>query len=133
MRRSIALPILAVTALATVTPSTRAQQGASPSAAVEPEALAALNRMGTYLRTLKAFRVQVETSTEDALYTGMNVTFSGETDLLAQSPNHLRADVTSDRQERTYLYDGKSFTLFARRVNYYATVPAPPTTGELAD
>jgi hypothetical protein len=43
-------------------------------------------------------------------------------------PNRLRADVKSDRQERLYLYDGKSFTLYARRVNYYATVPAAATT-----
>ena len=33
----------------------------------------------------------------------------------------------------TYVYDGKSFTLFAKRVNYYATVPGPATIGELAD
>lgn len=30
-----------------------------------------------------------------------------------------------------FFYDGKSFTLWAQRLNYYATVPAPPTTGEL--
>ena len=31
-----------------------------------------------------------------------------------------------------YLYDGKSFTLYAKNLGYYATVPAPPTAGELA-
>ena len=31
------------------------------------------------------------------------------------------------------MYDGKTFTLFARRVGYYATVPAPATLRELDD
>ena len=31
------------------------------------------------------------------------------------------------------VYDGKSFTLFGKRVNYYATVAAPPTLAQLAD
>ena len=47
-------------------------------------------------------------------------------------PTGLRAEVANDRHERLYLYDGKSFTLFAKRLNYYATVPAPPTIGQLA-
>jgi len=55
------------------------------------------------------------------------------TDLLAQRPDRFRAEVNGDRQSRPYLYDGREFTLFARRVGYYATVPAPPTTGELVD
>ena len=41
--------------------------------------------------------------------------------------------MANDRRERMYLYDGKTFTLFAKRLNYYATVPAPPTIGQLAD
>ena len=133
MRRSIPLSIVLATALATVAAPIRAQPGAATSPDVEPEAIAALERMGNYLRTLKSFRITTQTSTDEVLDNGMKVTFSGVTDLLAQAPNHLRADVTSDRQQRLYLYDGKAFTLFARRVNYYATVPAPPTIGELAD
>ena len=43
----------------------------------------------------------------------------------------MRIEVTSDDRHRLYLYDGKNFTVWARLVNYYATVPAPPTIGEL--
>lgn len=105
----------------------------TPASAVEPEAMAALNRMGSYLRTLKAFQVQAATTTDEVLDDGEKVQFHGVTDLLARVPNGLRAEVVSDRQHRTFLYDGKSFTLFAQRVGYYATVPAPPTLAELAD
>ncbi len=32
-----------------------------------------------------------------------------------------------------YFDDGKTFSVWARRMNYYATIPAPPTLRELAD
>ncbi len=132
MRRSRPLSILLVAALATVATPTRGQSP-PPSPAVEPDAIAALERMGSYLRSLKAFRVTANVATEEVLDDGLKVTFTGLTDLTAQMPSRLRAEVASDRQERLYLYDGKAFTLYARRVGYYATVPAPPTIAELAD
>jgi hypothetical protein len=48
-------------------------------------------------------------------------------------PDRLRLTTSSDRKERLFLYDGKNFTLFAPRKNFYSTVPAPPTIRELAD
>jgi hypothetical protein len=101
--------------------------------AVDPDAVAALKSMGTYLRTLKAFEVEATTTKEAVLDSGEKVQFGGVTHAIAQPPNRLRVDVDSDRQEREYIYDGKSFTLWAQRPNYYATVPAPATIGKLAD
>jgi hypothetical protein len=102
-------------------------------AAVEPEAMAALQKMGTYLRSLKAFQVDAAISDEVVLVDGEKVQFDGVTNILARLPDRLRIDVNSDRRDRLWLYDGKQFTMFARRVNYYATVPAPPTIAQLAD
>jgi hypothetical protein len=95
--------------------------------------MAALDRMGAYLRTLKAYQVRAATTTDEVLDDGEKVQFDAVTDLLARVPDGVLAEVVSDRQQGTYVYDGKSFTLFAQRVGYYATVPAPPTLGELAD
>ncbi len=100
---------------------------------VEPEAMAALQRMGAYLRSLKAFQVEAVTSTEDVLEDGQKVQFAGVIDGLARMPDRLRILVSSDRRDRLYVYDGKEFTMLAQRVNFYATVPAPPTIGRLAD
>jgi hypothetical protein len=134
MKRSILVVLGLAFGLAA---SSRAQEVAPrpkpPSPAVEPGALAALNSMGTYLRTLKAFQVRAATTTEDVLDDGEKVQYAAVTDLLARMPDRVRAEVTSDLQHRMYFYDGKSFTLFGRLVGYYATVPAPPTVGELAD
>ena len=112
----------------------RAQQpDAQKTDMLEPAALEALNKMGAYLRSLKDFQVQAQITTEDVLTDGEKLQFSHTTNILAVMPNRLRAEVIGDRKSRLFLYDGKSFTLYARRVGFYATVDAPPTIGQLID
>ena len=104
-----------------------------PTASHDQDAIDALNKMGAYLRTLKAFQIRATTTKEDVLEDGQKIDFETAVDLLARPPDRLRLEVNSDRQQRLFLYDGKNFTLWAERVNYYATVPAPPTIIQLAD
>lgn len=99
----------------------------------EPEAIAALEKMGGYLRTLSTFAVNGVGSTEEALTTGQTIDYPGSVDLLAVRPNRLRANVYSTRKRREYFYDGKTFTVFAPRQGYYAAIEAPPTIKELLD
>jgi hypothetical protein len=100
---------------------------------IEPEAMGALDQMGAYLRTLKAFQVQADVTEEDVLTDGQKVQFANTTKILARVPDRLLAEVDGDRKTRRFVYDGKTFTLFAERAGYYATVPAPPTIIELVD
>lgn len=106
---------------------------ADDKAAVDPAAMAALQKMGTYLRTLTAFQVEAATTDEDVLDSGQKIQYGGTTTILAHMPARLRAEVENDRNHRLYLYDGKTFTLFGKRLNYYASVPAPGTIAQLAD
>jgi hypothetical protein len=99
----------------------------------DPAAIKALEDMSTYLRTLKAIQVHVVTSRDEVLEDGQNVTFSGTVDMIAERPNRLRAEVITDKQHRMYFDDGKTFSVWARRANFYATIPAPPTLRELSD
>ena len=110
------------------------QQAAPPaSSGIDPDAVAALDRMGVYMRSsVKAFQVRAVTTRDHVLDNGLLTTTDGRVDLVAQLPGRLRIDAKGDGKERMYLYDGKSFTLYAKNVGYYATVPAPPTAGELA-
>jgi len=100
---------------------------------IDPAAMAALDKMSTYLRTLKAFQVQAMETTDDVLDNGQTVQSDRVVDMLAVRPNRLFAEIKGDDIHRFFLYDGKNFTMFAQLVNYYATVPAPPTIGELID
>jgi hypothetical protein len=121
-------PILAM-ALAAVATQARAQ----PASDLDPDAMAALDKMGIYLRSLKAFQIRAAITTENVLDDGQKVEIDSVADLLVDRPDKLRMEATGDRQHRTYFYDGKTFTLFAQRLNFYATVPAPPTIIELID
>jgi hypothetical protein len=129
-RRSRVLTSLTVLVLAAGA-GALAQGQAQPQ--IEPDAMAALQRMGAYLRSLKAFQVDAVTTSEEVLEDGQKVQFSSETNVVARVPDRLRVSVNGDRRDRLWVYDGKELTLFARRVNYYATVPAPPTIGQVAD
>ncbi|MBK7973723.1 MAG: DUF2092 domain-containing protein [Deltaproteobacteria bacterium] len=133
----VALTVAAACASAqqpsTTAPAPSGSAVSSTDPALDPAAMDALQAMGAHLRTLKDFQVEVTTTDEDVLEDGQKVQYSGVTNLLAQMPTRLRAEVVNERHDRMWLYDGKEFTLFARRLNYYATVPAPPTIGQLAD
>jgi hypothetical protein len=98
---------------------------------IDPDSMAALTRMGTYLRALKAFQVVATTSRDDVMEDGQQIQLDSEVNFLVRFPDRLRVEVTSAEQHRLYLYNGKTFTVFAERVNYYATVPAPATVGKL--
>jgi len=103
----------------------------------EPEidlsVLAELERMGTYLRTLKTFQLKADVVTEDVRTDGQKVQTLRVVDLVARRPNRLYADITNDRQRRLLFYDGAHFTLYAPRSTFYATVDAPPSIERLVD
>jgi len=109
------------------------QASEAQQAAIDPAAMEALKSMGTYLRGLKAFQVDSETTHDDVLEDGQIITESRTSTLMAVRPNLLRAELKSDDKDVLLFYDGKNFTVFGKLVDYYATVPAPPTLAELVD
>jgi hypothetical protein len=100
---------------------------------IDPDAMDALNKMGAYLRSLKAFQVNSEVTQDDVLDDGEIITDIRTNTLLSVGPNLLRAELKSDDKDVFLFYDGKNFTVYGKLSNYYATVPAPPTTAQLVD
>jgi hypothetical protein len=129
-----ALLLLAIP-LQTQTTSAQTPKAATPSTNddINPDATAALNAMGSYLRTLKSFQVTAVTTKDDVLDDGELIQFDPQVNLLARMPDRLRVEITNAQKHQLYFYDGKTLTLYAQRVNYYASVPAPPTIGKLAN
>jgi hypothetical protein len=99
--------------------------------AIDAKAMAALQKMGTYLRGLSAYRVQAVTTDEDVLEDGQKIQYSESVDILAKTPSHVWAQVVSDRRERILFYDGKTLNVFAPRVGYYASLQSPGTIAQL--
>jgi len=119
------------TCLALLSGSLGAQATTPPR--VQPEAIMALRLMGAYLRSLKAFTVDASTTRDEVTPRGENVEVGGTVQYLVRPPDHLRADVRTDRKQRQIMYDGRVLTVFAPRLLMYATVPAPPTIGTMLD
>ena len=108
-----------------------AHQADAAAPAIDPDAMEALNKMGAYLRSLKSFQVEGDVTNDDVLQDGQIIQNASKVNLLVAKPNRMRVEVTSDEKHRLFLYDGKNFTVWGKLVNYYATVPAPPTIREL--
>ena len=98
---------------------------------LEPEAVAALERMGAYLRTLTTFGAAADVTSEEVLPSGQKVQYTGAIDLVATRPNRLRLNLDSTRKRRQYFYDGRTLTIFSPRQGFYATLDAPPTIHEM--
>src|SRR5262245_44719283 len=115
MRRLYLAGMLACVCLSAT--ATGQQTPASPS--LDQGAMAALGKMGTYMRTLGAFQIHSTTSREDVLDDGQKIASDGVVDILVRRPDRFMAEINTDAQHRMFFYDGKTFTIWARRMNYY--------------
>jgi hypothetical protein len=129
--RSVACAAVVAAMLATHESIAGAQ--ASDTSKIDAGAMAALAKMGAYLRTLNVFQVTGVVSTDDVNEDGQMIQSTKTANMLVQRPNHMFVDVTSDRQPRQMYYDGNTFTLFAPKLKFYTQISAPTTLIALAD
>jgi len=88
--------------------------------------------MGAYLRTLNMFTLNVTGSRDEVLLNGQKIQFEGKLTYKYRRPNGLFLSHDTDRVQRKFYFNGKNFTLYAPRMHYYATGPAPATVKDLA-
>jgi hypothetical protein len=101
---------------------------------IDPQAIAALERMGAFLRAQSSMKVTAETTTDEVLDNGQKVQRSGVATLEVSRPDRLRADVISDRRnEQLMFYDGRTFTIYQPALDYYGSFKAPPTLAQLVN
>jgi len=112
------------------TPPTSAP-AASAAPAIEPGVLDELNRMGAYLRTLNMFTLQIDGTIDEVLLSGQKVQFGGKAVYKFHKPDGLFLSLDTDRQQREFYFNGKTFTLYSPRMHFYASTPAPATVREL--
>lgn len=106
---------------------------AEAAPAIDPTALAAARRMGGYLRTLKSFEI-VSSATVDLIDDdGVKIVVPMNTTYKIRRPDAFLIEMTTDKKARRFFYDGKSFTVFAPKVGYFASISAPATIAETVD
>ncbi len=100
---------------------------------VEPDAVAALQRMSAFLQTLKGFELATDSSLDLVNDHGERLTLGGTAHYKFRRPNGFLIDLKTDYKNRRFYYDGKQVTIYAPDFGYYATAPAPPTVRETLD
>jgi hypothetical protein len=96
----------------------------------DPDAMAALNKMGAELRTHQNFDMKSDVTMEDVLEGGQKLQYAGTIEVLARRPNAFKISMVSDMKNRQLYYDGKTITQYSPKLGYYASIPAPDTIGE---
>ena len=106
------------------TPKPSAQASAQK---VDPNAVKALRDMSAYLQSLSTFRLESQTSLDVVTNDGQKIQYDGVVHYKVRKPDAFVIDVVSDSWNRQYTYNGKEFTLYAPKLGFYSTVPAPAT------
>ena len=83
--------------------------------------------MGAYLDTLKTFGLTADTTLDVVTVDGQRLQLDGVATYKVRRPNGFVIDLKSDIKNRTFVYDGKTFTISAPELKYYASVAAPAT------
>ncbi|MCX7097330.1 MAG: DUF2092 domain-containing protein [Methylococcales bacterium] len=105
----------------------------APKPVIEPEAIAALQKMGGFLRSLKSYQVDFKLTKDEVLESGQKIMVDGASNLIVQAPDrfHFSTKIEEATIDLQFFYNGKEFTIFGNTDKYYATVAAPATTREL--
>lgn len=128
MRHTLIYALAALGGIALTTTTGLAQEPA-----VEPAAIEALDKMAAHLRTLEQFRLIATTSQDDVFEGGQLVEVAGRTVYTVRRPDRLKVEVTTDKADREFYYDGKIVTQFAPALGYYSVFEAAPTIAETFD
>lgn len=118
-------------ALASQAPAQKAAPkpaAAKPAAApkVDPAAVKALGDMSRFLQSLSTFRLTSEATLDLVTNDGQRIQSDGVATYRVRKPNAFVIDLKGD-WNRQYVYDGKTFTLYAPERGYFASWPAPAT------
>lgn len=105
----------------------------SERAQVDREATAVVRRMADYLTSLRTFRVTADSTTELVLDTGQKIQVLATSHVAVQRPNRLRSERRGPLAHITFLYDGRTITMYGRRHNLYAQAEAPPNLDQALD
>ena len=96
--------------------------------AVDPAALAALEKMGGTLRGLQRFSVRSDAEIEVVLDSGQKIELDQAIQYRVHKPGHLRVDMKGANFERQVFFNDGQLTIWAPQKKYYAAVATQAKT-----
>ncbi|NOQ80435.1 MAG: DUF2092 domain-containing protein [Gammaproteobacteria bacterium] len=100
---------------------------------IEPKADKILKQMSQYLAGLKQFEITAQSTVETVIDSGQKIMLEHANKVVIKRPNKLFASRLGDVAKQSFYYDGKSLTVNAQHLGFYASVDAHPTLSETLD
>lgn len=98
---------------------------------VDNEALEILKQMNDYLLSRPAVSFRAIENEEEVLDNGQKIMYSKEIRFEMVRPNKFHVQLHSTESELEMFYDGTSFSLLNKDLNFFATVAAPSTSSDV--
>lgn len=129
---SAGLAMMLALAVAPVSAQTMADTAGNAGVdSVDPQAIAILDRMGTYLRSLQRFGVRSEATRETVFDNGQKLQLLEAATYNVANPDRMVVEVRSDRRLWRAYYDGQTMSVVEPARNAYVTFPASGTVGQV--
>lgn len=106
---------------------------AAEKAVVEPDAIDALNRMSTNLKSMKSFAVSASMASDLVLADGQKIQVDNTVDFAVNKPNQLFVQSYGATFMREATFDGKLLTIYSEPSMLYASTESGKTLHELLD
>ena len=125
-------------AIIAIVGATTAACGASEAAppakkAIDPQADMLLREMSNQLASTRALTFDADHTLEAVTKQGEKLQFVARSRVAMQRPDKVRSDRLGAVVDATLYYDGKTITIFGKRLNMYATAAAPGTIDDAID
>ena len=104
---------------------------AAPQDVLDPDAAAALNRMGAALRALNSFEVRADATIETVYEGGYKLQSLSRTTYTVQRPDRMVVDIRGDTTHRRFYYDGKTMTVVGMKIGKYVQFPLSGSIAEV--
>jgi hypothetical protein len=101
----------------------QAKQEETP--AIDPQAREIAQKMCEFMKSQKAFSFKAEVTDDRLTDNGEPVQYSFDLDADVRRPDGLRIKGEGDLLSKEFVYDGKTFTLYDKTHNVYATEEVP--------
>ncbi len=92
----------------------------------DPKAFKVLESARNFLRSHKQLVMHTEGTFEEVLLNAQKLQYANNGSVYLHRPNKMRINVKGDQKDQEYYYNGKSITLYGKRVGYYATIDNAP-------
>ena len=133
IRAALLAGALLAPALTAAGENAAAPTSATQAGPVSPEAQAVLDRMTSYLRGLQEFSVESRSSRDEVVEFGYKLQHNERVNLVVARPNQLRADVSGDVSNRSYVFDGAALMIYSADDQAYIRTKVPASLPQLLE